>query len=125
MTTDFGFLTRSIFTHGCGAFGALGQGNDLHDTPVFKRLNLSGASDFIVEAKQVSAGWGHSAAVTESGNLAIFGRPYDDSTIMTLNRIKTFSPHIARYYGNSTKRQNAFFEVNVTESILLVRMFLL
>lgn len=91
--------TRHLHTQGCGVFGAIGHGDDLLDSPSFKQLKLSGTAECSIDIKCVSAGWGHSAVVTEKGQLVIFGRPYDDVTIKAINRIKSISPTLARYYG--------------------------
>jgi hypothetical protein len=90
---------RHLHTQGCGVFGALGHGNDLLDTPSFRRLQLSGSAQCSIDVKCISAGWGHSAIVTQNGQLVIFGRPYDDVTIKAINRIKSVSQSLARLYG--------------------------
>ena len=90
---------RFIYTQGCGVFGSLGQGDDLADSPSFKKLNLSGANADDIDVKDISAGWGHTAVATVDGNLVVFGRPYDDLTIKTVNRIKGYSASFGRYYG--------------------------
>jgi hypothetical protein len=90
---------RYLHTQGCGVFGALGHGDDLLDSPSFRRLKLSGNAQCSIGVKCVSAGWGHSAIVTQNGQLVIFGRPYDDVTIKAINRIKSISPSLARLYG--------------------------
>ena len=90
---------RTIYTQGCGIFGSLGQGDDLMDSPSFEKLNLSGTPNHKVKIKNISAGWCHSAAVTSDGQLVIFGRPYDDITIRTMNRLRTLSPTLGRFYG--------------------------
>ena len=91
--------TRCIHTQGCGVFGAMGHGDDLLDSPSFKTLKLSGTAECSIGIKNVSAGWGHSAIVTQNGQLVIFGRPYDDVTIKAINRVKSVSPSLARFYG--------------------------
>lgn len=92
---------RPIYTQGCGVFGSLGHGDDLMDCAIFEKVHLSVSPDHDVKIKSVSAGWCHSAAVTDTGKLVIFGRPYDDMTIKTINRLKAFSPTLGRFYGNS------------------------
>lgn len=93
--------SRLLHTQGCGVFGAIGHGDDLLDSPSFTSLKLSGNADCSIEIKCVSAGWGHSAVVTHNGQLVIFGRPYDDVMIKTINRIKSISPSLARFYGTA------------------------
>lgn len=72
------------------------------DCESFKKLNLSGKSDDVIRIKSVSAGWGHSAVVTAYGQLVIFGRPYDDKMIKTINRVNMISTTIGRFYGKYT-----------------------
>jgi len=52
--------------------------------------------------KQISAGWGHSAAVTHDGRVFMMGRPYDFSNLMQLNRLRTISPGLGRFVGRFT-----------------------
>lgn len=91
--------SRLLYTQGCGVFGALGHGDNLSDEILFRKVALSG-SDHDINIKQVSSGWAHSAAVTSEGKLVMFGRPYDDLAIKTINRIKSISPMAARFYGD-------------------------
>jgi Regulator of chromosome condensation (RCC1) repeat len=93
--------SRLLYTQGCGVFGALGHGDKLLDEILFRNVGLSG-SNKIVKVKQVSSGWAHSAAVTSEGSLIVFGRPYDDLAIKTINRIKSVSPIAGRFYGNNS-----------------------
>lgn len=95
--------SRLLYTQGCGVFGALGHGDGLSDEVLFRKVALSG-SDQVINIKQVSSGWAHSAAVTSDGNLVMFGRPYDDLAIKTINRIKSMSPMAARFYGDYNER---------------------
>lgn len=87
---------KKIHTQGNGLFGALGQGPGLMDSEDFETVNLSDESrpnGRKVHAKQVSAGWGHSGAVTIDGELMIWGRRNDFANLNTLLRIKgIFSP---------------------------------
>lgn len=94
--------SRLLYTQGCGVFGALGHGDKLLDEILFRKVGLSGSNQ-IVKVKQVSSGWAHSAAVTSEGSLIIFGRPYDDLGIKTINRIKSVSPIAGRFYGNNSE----------------------
>ena len=94
--------TRHLYTQGCGVFGALGHGDNLSDEILFRKVGLSGSGDDI-KVKGISSGWAHSAAVTAEGSLVIFGRPYDDLAIKTINRIKSVSPLAARCYGDNNK----------------------
>lgn len=83
-------------------FGALGHGDKLLDEILFRNVGLSGSNQ-IVKVKHVSSGWAHSAAVTSEGSLIVFGRPYDDLAIKTINRIKSVSPTAGRFYGNNSE----------------------
>ena len=91
--------SRLLYTQGCGVFGALGHGDNLSDEVLFRKVALSG-NDHDMNIKQISAGWAHSAAVTSEGKLVMFGRPYDNLAIKTINRIKSISPMAARFYGD-------------------------
>lgn len=89
-----------LLSKGVGAFGCLGQGNGpdaLNDSNDFKPVeftpSLLSDSEYVI---QTSAGWGHSLAVTNHGSLYVFGRPYDFSNILQINRIRTLSHGIAR-----------------------------
>ena len=54
------------------------------------------------EFSKISAGWGHSAALTKQGDVFIFGRPYEFSTLMRINAVYTFAPFLARKISRST-----------------------
>jgi alpha-tubulin suppressor-like RCC1 family protein len=91
-----GFVRNfSILSKGNGVYGALGQGDSLRDSNCFKEILHSGVTMF-------SAGWGHSAAVTETGKLLVFGRPYDFSNLMQLNRLSKVSKTFAQFVSRST-----------------------
>ncbi len=113
----------ALYAKGSGAFGALGLGDSLQDTQDFQRVTLElpygtsdGSSTEILESgresayeptpaprvTQVACGWGHSAAVTSDGYLHIFGRPYDFSNILQINRIRAISPGLGRFVGRFT-----------------------
>lgn len=94
-------LRRPLYTQGCGVFGALGHGDDFSDTSSFERVVDLDNANYDINVKQISAGWGHSSAVTSGGHLVIFGRPYDGHVIKTISRIRGISPALARFYGTS------------------------
>ena len=52
--------------------------------------------------KSIAAGWGHSAVITGNGDLYIFGRPYDFSSLLRIEQINRFSSMIARYISSSS-----------------------
>lgn len=87
---------RTIHTQGSGLFGVLGHGPDLVDSTEFRLVNSTEDEEPVGAVQQVSAGWGHSAAVTRNGELAIWGRPFDFDNLMKLNQINRYSGMIAR-----------------------------
>jgi alpha-tubulin suppressor-like RCC1 family protein len=95
-------LWRPLYTQGCGVFGALGHGDDFSDSPSFNKIVYLDDPKNNINVKQISAGWGHSSAVTSRGDLVIFGRPYDGHVIKTISRIRGMSPNLARFYGTLT-----------------------
>lgn len=92
--------SRQLHSQGCGLFGALGLSDDLKNSLSFSKVDLSIPGNTII-AKQISTGWGHSAGITKNGTLFVFGRPYDFSNLMQLNRINKISPYLARLSGKS------------------------
>jgi alpha-tubulin suppressor-like RCC1 family protein len=95
---------RTIHTQGSGLYGVLGHGPDLRDSEEFRLVNPPVDEELGVAARQVSAGWGHSAAVTRDGELAIWGRPFDFDNLMKLNQINGFSGMIARMSSRFTSK---------------------
>ena len=65
-----------LYSKGVGVLGALGQGDSLQDVSLFKKVLRPDAEEGD-EILSVSAGWGHSGAVTKKGSLLVFGRPFD------------------------------------------------
>lgn len=90
--------TKKIHTQGNGLFGALGQGPTLMDSGDFEMTSQpdSEHAERRVIAKQVSAGWGHSGAVTVDGELMIWGRRNDFANLNSLYRIKGIFAPLAR-----------------------------
>jgi alpha-tubulin suppressor-like RCC1 family protein len=95
---------RMIHTQGSGLYGALGHGPDLRDSTEFRLVNPPLDEELVLAARQISAGWGHSAAVTRDGQLAIWGRPFDFDNLMKLNQINGFSGMIARMASSFTTK---------------------
>lgn len=95
-----------LLTQGRGVFGALGQGTKLLDSEVYNSTvkfdTVSESRDGKANVSLVAAGWGHSAVIVGDGALYIFGRPYDFSTIMRIDKIYRFSKWIARYVSASS-----------------------
>lgn len=88
-----------IYTKGCGVFGALGHGDSLLDAKYFKKVPLPPT---VTGVKSVSAGWGHSAAITTDNRLLVFGRPYDFSNLMQINKLKSVNQNLGRFVGRFT-----------------------
>jgi alpha-tubulin suppressor-like RCC1 family protein len=88
-----------VLSKGCGLFGALAQGDSLLDSENFRRVQGIGSNDSSIQA--VSAGWGHSAIVS-NGNLYICGRPYDLPKLFSLNNWYKFSKTLARFVAKSS-----------------------
>ena len=89
----------NLFSKGCGVFGSLGQGDSLQDVDHLAAVALPEGTSRVL---RVSAGWGHSAAITGDGRLLVFGRPYDFSNILQINRMHSFSPDLGRFVGRFT-----------------------
>ncbi len=94
--------TFRVMSKGNGVYGALGQGESLRDSPNYKNVVLPLDDDNVDGVTQVSAGWGHSAIVTRSGKLFVFGRPYDFSNLMQLNRLAKLSKSLSQFVAKST-----------------------
>jgi alpha-tubulin suppressor-like RCC1 family protein len=80
---------------GVGVFGALGTGR------------FDDEMDFVTVASNIasiSSGIGHSAAITNDGELMIFGRPYDFYSALRLNRFYLASPRLARFVSKFSYR---------------------
>ena len=80
-------------------FGSLGQGDSLRDLKHLEPVALPEGTNRII---RVSAGWGHSAVITGDGKLLVFGRPYDFSNILQINRLHSFSRELGRFVGKFT-----------------------
>jgi Regulator of chromosome condensation (RCC1) repeat len=101
---------RKIHTQGSGLFGALGRGNGLKDSKHFEIVNRSEEDSRPVTAKQISAGWGHSAAVTEDGEVIVWGRPYDFSSLLRLKKLRDFSGGLARFVSKLSSNLGSEFD---------------
>lgn len=84
-------------SQGRGIFGALGHDSELRDATNFKFIDY-----FKSPTRFVSAGWGHSATVNDNGQLFIFGRPFDFTTIMRIDKVNKFSNWLARFVSSSS-----------------------
>ena len=51
---------------------------------------------------KISAGWGHSVALTKQGEVYMFGRPYEFGTLLRIFKVYTFIPPLARKISRST-----------------------
>lgn len=101
---------RKIHSQGSGLFGALGQGDSLKDSKHFEIVSRSEGDSRPVTAKQISAGWGHSAAVTEDGEVIVWGRPYDFSSLLRLKKLRDFSGGLARFVTKLSNKLGAEFD---------------
>jgi alpha-tubulin suppressor-like RCC1 family protein len=90
-----------VYSQGTGLFGALGRGDGLKDSKSFD-LIAAPVDSSSFSPRRVIAGWGHSVVLTEQGSMLVFGRPYDFSVIMQLNRLKTVAPSFAQLVGKFT-----------------------
>jgi alpha-tubulin suppressor-like RCC1 family protein len=68
-------FSTHLYVKGFGVYGALGVSENLEDAKSFVKLVLN--EDEPEDVISASAGYGHSAAVTKSGKLYMWGRPYD------------------------------------------------
>lgn len=96
----------TLLTQGRGVFGSLGQGTKLLDSPVYKPTVAFDANNESCDGQRnvalAAAGWGHSAVLNTDGQLYVFGRPYDFSIIMRIDKIYKFSKWMARYISASS-----------------------
>jgi alpha-tubulin suppressor-like RCC1 family protein len=81
---------------GVGVFGALGSGT-LDDKYCFDEINLSLSNNIKFQPLAVSAGVGHTAVITTDHRVAIFGRPYDLSSIFKIYGLYRFVPLFAKW----------------------------
>ena len=90
-------------TQGRGVFGALGQGPDIRDSAKFKAVNSFKLSDGEeLPVRLTSAGWGHTAAISDTGKLYLFGRPFDFKILMRIDSIYKISSWLARSISSSS-----------------------
>ena len=86
-----GLNPGKLYSKGVGLFGALGL-NSLKDySSSFQEVNISPH-----KAMKVSAGWAHSAVITDTKKLLIFGRPYEFNTLLRLEFMYRISPSLGR-----------------------------
>ena len=107
-----------LYTKGTGVFGALGHGDALLDAKQFKKVPLPPT---VSGVKSVSAGWGHSAAITSDDRLLVFGRPYDFSNLMQINKLKSVNQNLGRFVGRFT---NWFGDSSSDEGLYTVPMLI-
>jgi hypothetical protein len=93
-STTAGRLKTLLYSRGFGLYGALGFRGNLQNRIEFNQVPLNDEEDKPV---LVEAGWGHSAVVTEKGNLLVFGRPYDARNLLRLNSLYMLSNRLGRF----------------------------
>lgn len=89
----------ALYTKGNGVFGALGHGDSLMDSKEFKKVALPPS---VKGVKSVAAGWGHTAVVTSDDQVLVFGRPYDFSNLMQINKLNAVNKNLGRFVGRFT-----------------------
>eukprot|EP00981_Chlorochromonas_danica_P006985 scaffold1510_cov176-Ochromonas_danica.AAC.5 len=87
-----------IYAKGVGIFGALGVDQSLVDCPNFTAIPSLPQSN----VRKVATGWGHSAAITNDGQVYTWGRCFDFTSLLRLNRVWHFSSALARFMSKST-----------------------
>lgn len=123
----------ALLSRGTGVFGALGQNEKLLNSNTFdfvaggtflfamkSTIELCYDVDHLIilfwdnnsSFVRVAAGWGHSVALTKSGEVFVFGRPYEFKTLLRINGINKFFPFIARLVSRSTN--SSLFNETVT-----------
>ena len=90
--------SKKLLSRGVGLYGALGKG-DLEDADCFEEIEMHG-----LRPLKVSAGWGHSAVLTECGEVLIFGRPFDFSVLLRLNVFREFLGGGVAKYASAMSR---------------------
>lgn len=90
MRRSLSLCTKTVLQgRGVGVFGALGSGT-FEDKYCFDEINLYGKQPLAV-----SAGVGHSAVITNDHRVAIFGRPYELSSVYRIYGIYRVIPTLA------------------------------
>lgn len=84
-------------------FGALSLDNALRDSSTFQPVpwtSLVPEQDH--EITSVCAGWGHSLALSSTGGLYVWGRPFDFTSLMRLDKISSMSSFLGRMAALTT-----------------------
>jgi Regulator of chromosome condensation (RCC1) repeat len=116
-TSSTGSKRTVVLSKGMGYFGALGHSPELLDSEKYKEV-----SGHIVPrqssagASVISAGWGHSAIIEDSGGvLNVFGRPFDFKILLQIHRFAALSRGFARmiskastWFGQEGKESGLF-----------------
>jgi alpha-tubulin suppressor-like RCC1 family protein len=87
-----------VYSKGVGVYGCLGHGDDLHDKLAYTRIKAFDHQHI----KAINAAMGHSAVVSSSGELQIFGRPYEIDNLLRINRFRVVSPTLARFVNRTS-----------------------
>lgn len=89
-----------VYTQGEGFLGCLGHGDLIAREKAVPVAALAG-----MDARCVSAGWSHSAAVCGDGKLLVWGRPYDIKQPMRINRLQLIFPSLVAKLSKYSDKQ--------------------
>ncbi|KAJ1434225.1 regulator of chromosome condensation 1/beta-lactamase-inhibitor protein II [Ochromonadaceae sp. CCMP2298] len=87
-----------LLSRGLGVFGALGNGDGLQDAAAYQLVHAFAPTG----VRAAAAGWGHSAVVDGTGQLWVFGRPYDFQNLLKIEKIGRISSTLARLVARSS-----------------------
>lgn len=105
--------SRIVYSKGLGLFGSLGHGSNLADCDSYKRVEALSDHD----AVSINVGMGHSSVILSTGELLLFGRPYEIDNLLKINRFRVLSPALARFV-NRTSSSSLFGDLLLTPTHL-------
>lgn len=113
----------AVYAIGDGWTGAMGTGSldsfvPGHDDDDVEILEAEDKPLLVYEGsvKDVAAGWGHSAFISEDGSLFVSGKPYDFSTLLRTRRLPQFLRK--QILGTGNDKQQGFTPPKVIGQIL-------